>query len=246
MAETNWDSQGKQDSGFGQIETASQWATGSILEAYMLKKLLRRPEFYGDPSPFAVKGIIDEHSGEGVRFTRYRPLARPRVQAASSQMGTPISLQADTIRATVDNWEAFSRWTSRANFYLGHSVVQNAISLHTELFHRVGRANIFDVLQAGTNTFYGGDATSIGTLEATDYDVGTKWASIVSKMRRNGTLPCDGKYYPAFCNPDVVNLIDSHDTGYNDAETFQGRGTYDLEVKAWKGVSVNLTNLLPI
>ncbi len=246
MAETAWDVQDRQHAGFGQIETANQWALGSILEAYMLKSLLKPPEFYGDPSPFAVKGEIDEHSGESVKFVRYRPLARPRAQASAGQMNTPLDLTADTIRATIDIWEAFTRFTSRSDFYLAHSVMQNAIARHTELFHRVGRANIFDVLTAGTNTFFGLNKTSIGNLTALSYDVGEQISNAVTKMRRVGTKPCDGRYYAAFCNPDIINLIDKKDTGYQDAESFQGRGLYDLEVKSWKGASIYPTNLLPI
>lgn len=245
-AESSWDVQGRQHSGFGQVESASQWATGSILEAYLLKKLLKPPEFYGDPAPFAVRGVIEGQSGEGVRFTRYRPLVRPRAQASAGQMNTPLDLTADTIRATIDIWEAFTRFTSRADFYLGHGVMQNALARHQELFHRVGRANIFDVLQAGTNTFFGLGNTAIGNLDNVSYDVGEQVSNAVTKMRRVGTKPCDGRYYPAFCNPDIINLIDKKDTGYIDAESFQGRGLYDLEVKAWKGASIYPTNLLPI
>jgi hypothetical protein len=243
MTETNYTLQGHTDSGFG---SGSDSLTGSILPAYVLKKLLKPPEYYGDPSPFAVKGEVDEATGKTVRFTRYRPLARPRANATETSMATPLSMTADSITATIEFWEAFTRFSSRANFYLAHSVFQNALSLHNELFHRVGRLNIFDVLMAGTNTFFGLSANGIASLTTTSYDVGEQLSNVISKFRRNGTKPVDGMYYPAFCNPDVINLIDKHDTQYQDAETFQGRGMYDLEVKVWRGATTYPTNLLPV
>ncbi len=234
-AETNWDGQDREDSGF----------TQSVLPAYVVKRLLKPPEYYGDPAPFAVEGEIDKSTGETVRWVRYRPLARPRTEAATTQMGTPLDLTADAVTATLEIWEAFTRFTTRANFYLGHSVLENALNRHNELYHRVGRLNIFDVLIAGTNTFYGGSATSIPTLTTSGNDIAVKIAKIVTKFRRVGSMPCDGQYYPAFCNPDIIEILNA-DTTYVTAESFQGKGLYNFQTPYWKGVAWYPTNLLPI
>ncbi len=233
--ETNWDGQDRADSGF----------TQSVLPAYVIKKLLKPPEYYGDPAPFAVEGEIDKATGETVRWVRYRPLPRPRTEAATTQMGTPLDLTADAVTATLEIWEAFTRFTTRANFYLGHSVLENALNRHNELYHRVGRLNIFDVLIAGTNTFYGGSATSIPTLATSSNDVAVKIAKIITKFRRVGAMPCDGMYYPVFCNPDVIEILNA-DTTYVTAESFQGKGLYNFQTTHWKGASWYPTNLLPI
>ena len=233
--ETQWDAQDRADSGF----------TQSVLPAYVVKRLLKPPEYYGDPSPFAVEGEIDKATGETIRWVRYRPLKRPRTQAATTQMSAPLDLIADAVTATLEIWEAFTRFTTRANFYLGHSVLENALNRHNELYHRVGRLNIFDVLIAGTNTFYGGGATSINSLTTSGNDVAIKIAKVITKFRRVGSMPCDGMYYPAFCNPDIIEILNS-DTTYVTAESFQGKGLYNFQVPHWKGASWYPTNLLPI
>ncbi len=235
MAETTWDAQDRADAGF----------TQSVLPAYVVKRLLKPPEYYGDPSPFAVEGEIDKATGETVRFVRYRPLKRPRTEAATTQMGDPLDLTADAVTATLEIWEAYTRFTTRANFYLGHSVLENALNRHNELFHRVGRLNIFDVLLAGTNIFYGGSATTIPTLATSSNDVGAKISKVVTKFRRVGSMPCDSMYYPAFCNPDVIQIL-NEDSTYIGAENFQGRGLYNMQTPHWKGASWYPTNLLPI
>jgi hypothetical protein len=234
-AETNWDAQDRADSGF----------TQSVLPAYVIKKLLKPPEYYGDPAPFAVEGEIDKATGETVRWVRYRPLPRPRTEAATTQMGAPLDLTADAVTATLEIWEAFTRFTTRANFYLGHSVLENALNRHNELYHRVGRLNIFDVLIAGTNTFYGGSATSIPTLATSSNDVAIKIAKVITKFRRVGSMPCDGMYYPVFCNPDIIEILNA-DTTYVAAESFQGKGLYNFQTPHWKGAAWYPTNLLPI
>ncbi len=233
--ETNWDAQDRADTNF----------TQSILPAYVVKKLLKPPEYYGDPAPFAVEGEIDKSTGETVRWVRYRPLKRPRTEAATTQMGTPLDLIADAVTATLEIWEAFTRFTTRANFYLGHSVLENALNRHNELYHRVGRLNIFDILVAGTNIFYGGSATSIPTLATSSNDVGVKIAKVITKFRRMGSMPCDSMYYPAFCNPDIIEILNT-DTTYVTAESFQGKGLYNFQVPHWKGAAWYPTNLLPI
>lgn len=241
-SETNWDSQSRAHAGFG---TASTAGTGSILPEYVLKRLLKPPDFFGDPGPFAVAGEINEHTGETVRFVRYRPLAVPRSQASASQVATPIDLTADSTEATIQIWEAFTRFTSRANFYLGHSVFENALNRHAELFHRTGRSKIFEVLVEGTNTFFGGGQTSIPNLTATDNDIGDRASLAVTAIREGGAGPCDGRYYAGFCHPRIIEIL-NQDSTYVDAESFQGRGLYNLEVPAWKGVTWYPTNLLPI
>lgn len=234
-AETNWDAQDRADSGF----------TQSVLPAYVVKRLLKPPEYYGDPAPFAVEGEIDKQTGETIRWVRYRPLKRPRTEAATTQMGAPLDLTADAVTATLEIWEAYTRFTTRANFYLGHSVFENALNRHNELYHRVGRLNIFDVLIAGTNTFYGGSATSIPTLATSSNDVAVKIAKVITKFRRVGSMPCDGMYYAAFCNPDIIEILNA-DTTYVTAESFQGKGLYNFQTPHWKGASWYPTNLLPI
>jgi len=236
MAETTWDIQNFSDSGL----------SSSKISEYIEKKLMKPPEFFGDPSKFCISGVLDQGSGDKIRWDRFRLLSRPRSTADSATLSTPLDLTIDQVEATLDTYEAFTRFEKRGNFYLRHSLFQNALNLHRELFHRHGRLNIFDVLLTATNIFYGGGAASRSALSTSDNDVGTRVRKAVAGFRNVGAAGPDVRgRYPAFCNPDVIDIL-LDDTAFNQAESFQGRGMYDAEVKDWRGCTWYPTNLLPV
>jgi N4-gp56 family major capsid protein len=234
MAETTWDIQNFSDSGL---------ASSKITE-YIEKKLMK-PEFFGDPGKFCVAGTLQKGSGDVIQWDRFRLLARPVSTADSATLSTPLDMTIDEVSATLDTYEAFTRFEKRGNFYLRHSLFQNALNLHRELFHRHGRLNIFDVLLASTNTYYGGGQASRDALTINDNDVGTRVRKAVSGFRNLGARGPDNRgRYPAFCNPDVIDIL-LDDSAFNQAESFQGRGMYNAEVKDWRGCTWYPTNLLP-
>lgn len=242
MAETNWDALASDNSN---IVAGSDTTSKDALPAYVVKALLKPQEFYGDPSVFGVSGKVDKQTGKSVRWTRYLPLPRPRSQTSETQMDTPTPLQAVSVTATMEFWEAVTRFSSRARFYVGHDLLDISLKLHNELYHRLGRTNIFDVLMAGTNLYYGGGKASISALTISDNDIANRTKKIRTTFERIGAMPVDKSFYPAFCNPDVMDIL-LNDTTFINAESFQGRGLYEGQVRNWLGVSWYKTNLLPV
>jgi N4-gp56 family major capsid protein len=63
---------------------------------------------------------------------------------------------------------------------------------------------VVNVLRAGTNVIYGGNAVSTATVDATDVASAADVSKVVAKLRGANAVPRDGMLYAAYVHPDVA------------------------------------------
>lgn len=63
---------------------------------------------------------------------------------------------------------------------------------------------VVNVLRAGTNVIYGGNATSTATVDAADVASAADVSKVVAKLRGANAVPRDGMLYAAYVHPDVA------------------------------------------
>lgn len=63
---------------------------------------------------------------------------------------------------------------------------------------------VVNVLRAGTNVLYGGNATSTATVDAADVASAARVSKAVAKLRAANAVPRDGMLYAAYVHPDVA------------------------------------------
>ena len=68
---------------------------------------------------------------------------------------------------------------------------------------------VVNTLIGGTNVFYGGNATSTATVDATDVISGSLIRKSVAKLRAGNSVPREGMLYAAYMHPEVAHDLRS-------------------------------------
>ena len=160
-----------------------------------------RFEFYFD-AVATVKATNQSQNGSSVAFTIQNDLSAATtalsestdvsaVAMSDSQVTVTLVEQGNTVKTT-----ALLRGTTMIPF---DPVVANVIGYNAGISLDSIAVN---VLKAGTNVDYAGQAVSRATVIPTDVITGNLCRREVAKLRGGGVLPING-YYVAFIHPDV-------------------------------------------
>jgi N4-gp56 family major capsid protein len=150
-----------------------------------------------------VKTTNQSHPGSAVQFNIYNDLAQATSALTETSDVTAVALSDSTVTVTLAEYgnavitTAKLRGTSFLNVdadaanIIGYNMANSIDNI------------VHDVLIAGTNVAYGGDATSTATIDATDNLDAADVREAVANMRSASAMPMMGNIYVGFIHPDV-------------------------------------------
>jgi len=169
-----------------------------------------------------VKTTNQSHPGSSVQFNIYNDLAQATSALTETSDVTAVALSDSTVTVTLAEYgnavitTAKLRGTSFLNVdadaanIIGYNMANSIDNV------------VHDVLVAGSNVAYGGDATSTATLDATDNLDAGDIREAVANLRSDSAMPMMGNVYVGFIHPDVSFDL-REDTAVTDIIQYQIR-----------------------
>jgi len=169
-----------------------------------------------------VKTTNQSHPGSSVQFNIYNDLAQATSALTETSDVTAVALSDTTVTVTLAEYgnavitTAKLRGTSFLNVdadaanIIGYNMANSIDNV------------VHDVLVAGSNVAYGGDATSTATLDATDNLDAGDIREAVANLRSDSAMPMMGNVYVGFIHPDVSFDL-REDTAVTDIIQYQIR-----------------------
>ena len=188
-----------------------------------------RPELYFDFMA-DVQPTNQSHVGSAVVFSIQNDLAVAATALAETVDVTPATLSDSQVTVTLAEYGNAVTTTAlvRGTSYLDlDPIVANVIGYNAGIsIDTVAR----NVVQAGTNVFYAGAATSRGTVSATTLLTGNDVRKAKAKLRGNN-IPTIGGSYLGVIHPDVAYDF----TGASGGANFRDPHTYSDPTEIWTG-----------
>lgn len=188
-----------------------------------------RPELYFDHMA-DVQPTNQSHVGSSVTFSIQNDLAVAATALSETVDVTPATLSDSQITVSLAEYgntvttTALVRGTSYLNL---DPIVANVIGYNAGISIDTVARNI---VQAGTNVFYAGTATSRATLTPTTLLAGNDVRKAKAKLRGNN-IPTIGGAYMGVIHPDVAYDF----TGANGGANFRDPHTYSDPTEIWTG-----------
>ena len=155
-----------------------------------------------------------------VGYNKYTfPTIDESVAAAALTEGTTPSEGSFSITNVEVTLTQFGGYAILSDVLLTDAPVDVVIEASVEAARQVAEAfdaDVQDVIDAGTNVIYGGDATARTEIAAGDTMTSTLLAKSVNLLRANDAPKWDGGYYAAIMHPHV----------FHDLQVESGTGTY--------------------
>lgn len=147
------------------------------------------------------------------------PTVDQSVAAAALTEGTTPSEGTFRITNVEVTLTQFGGFAILSDVLLTDAPVDVVIEASVEAARQVAKkfdVDVQDVIDAGTNVIYGGDATSRAEIAASDTMAATLLAKSVNLLRSNDAPTFEGGYYAAIMHPHV----------FHDLQVESGTGTY--------------------
>lgn len=220
---------------------------GSVIANYIVSRLTRRPQFFGNPARFVNKVTIPPGVGDTVRFPYYVPLPVPFGQLPDLTIPDPLTVSSNSTDIVLKYWGAATRVSMREAYRLRHDVFKVILDLMADAFFRHCYGLIYRAMLNNGTKSYASTATSRGALTSAMVANSTEIANIVKTLRNIGAPPNGiGKAsnFICFFNPNTELQL-QNDATYTGATNFQTKELYTGLVASWKGCDFITANFLP-
>lgn len=169
-----------------------------------------------------VKSTNQSHPGSAVQFNIYNDLAQETSALTETSDVTPVALGDSIVTVTLAEYGNAVTTTAKLR---GTSFLNVDADAANIIGYNMGNSIdkiVQDVLVAGSNVAYGGDATSTATVDASDTLDASDIRQTVAALRGDSAPTMDGGVYVGFIHPDVAYDLRS-DSAVTDIIQYQIR-----------------------
>ncbi len=185
--------------------------------------------------------------GKTLRIIRHSRLALPTGALTEGTAPTAVALAVENVDVTVEQWGIVVFLTDVAMITTKHPALQVAINRVALAMSEVLEREQAEVLLAGTNVFYGGDATTRATLVAADVMNTAVIIKATVDLRNTGAGEGEGGLYGGVMSAQQEGDVISSDQKFADASNFANVRRLEFgEIGVWAGVRWTRGNFLPI
>ena len=169
-----------------------------------------------------VKSTNQSHPGSAVQFNIYNDLAQATSALTETSDVTAVALGDSTVTVTLAEYGNAVTTTAKLRGTSFLNVDADAANIIGYNMANSIDKIVQDVLVAGSNVSYGGDATATGELAAGDTITASLIRQAVASLRGDSAPTMEGGVYVGFIHPDVSYDL-REDTAVTDVIQYQIR-----------------------
>ena len=196
---------------------------------------------------YAKRHSLVQRMGTTLRVIRHSRLNLPTTALTEGTAPSAVALAIENVDVTVEQWGIVVLLTDVSLITTKHPALQVAINRTALAMSEVLEREQAVVLLAGTNVFYGGDATTRQTLAASDVMNTAVIIKASVNLRTNGAGEQEGGLFGGVMSPQQEGDVISSDQKFADASNFTNVRKLEFgEIGTWAGVRWARGNFLPI